>query len=264
MTTILNYITSDLKKLAKPKKALVLQRFFKTGKGQYGEGDIFLGIIVPEQRKLVKKYFKQANLDDIQKLLKSKIHEYRLVALLTLVEKFKSTFCHPHESEDPQIQRDPRFHGDDRKEIYDFYLKNTRYINNWDLVDLSAPNIIGEYLARNYADNNPSAELRGKKILYKLVYSKNLWERRIAILATATFIRNNQFNDTIKIAKILLRDKHDLIHKATGWMLREMGKRDQKQLLKFLDLHKKEMPRTMLRYAIEKLPEVKRKHYLNK
>jgi len=261
MSVILNHIINDLKKMAKPKKALFLQRFFKTGKGEYGEGDVFWGVMVPAQRKVVKKYFKEASLKDVQRLLKSKIHEQRLVGVLVLVAKFSFPICHPRrprrlggQSGDPIDLRDPRFREDDnKKQIFNFYLKNTKNINNWDLVDLSAPNIVGQYLLD-----------KDKKILSQLARSHNLWERRIAIIATAAFIRNNQFEETIKIAKVLLKDKHDLIHKAAGWMLRETGKRDQKQLLKFLDLHKKEMPRMMLRYAIEKIPEIKRKYYLNK
>jgi len=158
-----------------------------------------------------------------------------MTAVLILVEKFKK-------AEDKL-----------KKEIFDFYLTNTKSINNWDLIDLSSPNVIGNYLLD-----------KERKILYKLAKSKNLWEKRISILATAVFIRQQQFKDTIKIAKILLQDSHDLIHKAVGWMLREVGKKDEKELIKFLDKYTLQMPRTMLRYAIERLPEKKRKYYLNK
>lgn len=235
---MLKNICSDLNNLKNPEKARDLQRFFKTGKGEYGEGDIFLGIVVPLQRRVAKKYL-DLSLDDLQKLLDSKIHEYRLTALFILVAKFKK--------------------AENKKEIVDFYLKNTKNINNWDLVDLSAPNILGEYLV----DKNRS-------ILYKLVRSIIIWERRIAVLATFAFIkkkqdcfsRNNNFDDSLKIAEILIDDKHDLIHKAVGWMLREVGKRDLKTEEDFLKKFYKKMPRTMLRYAIEKMDETKRQGYL--
>jgi len=231
--TIIN-LKNDLQKLANIKQADVLQRFFKTGKGEYGEGDIFLGIKVPEQRKIAKKY-KNLDIKDVEKLLKSKIHEHRLVAILILVLKYTK--------------------GDDKlkKQIYNVYLKNTKYINNWDLVDLSAPNIVGDYLLD-----------QDRGILYRLVRSKNLWERRVAILATFAFIRNDDFKDILKFAELLLKDTHDLMHKAIGWMLREVGKRDQKILEKFLDKHVEKMPRTMLRYSIEKFDEEKRQIYLKK
>lgn len=211
-----------------------MARFFKTGPGQYGEGDIFGGVTVPDERKIAKKYWNLFSLADAEKLLKSKIHEERMVALFILIEKFKK--------------------GDARKRerVYKIYLRNTRHINNWDLVDLSAPNIVGEFLRD-----------KPKAILYKLAKSGNLWERRIAILATFNFIYYGKCGETLKIAKILINDKHDLIHKAVGWMLRETGKRcSQKTLEKFLKPRYKKMPRTMLRYAIEKMPEAKRKKYL--
>jgi 3-methyladenine DNA glycosylase AlkD len=227
-------LKKEIKKKANPQKAKLLQGFFKTGKGQYGEGDIFWGIIVPIQREIVKKY-QDLSLGDIQKLLNSKIHEERLIALLILVLQFKK--------------------GDIRKQkvIFDFYLKNTRNINNWDLVDLTTPNIVGQFLI----DKN-------RKIIYKLAKSHDLWEKRIATLSTFTFIKNNQFEDTLRIAEILLKDKHDLIHKAVGWMLREVGKRDLVVEEELLKKHYRKMPRTMLRYAIEKFPEKKRKKYLQK
>lgn len=221
----------DLHRLANPKKKQILQKFFKTGLGQYGEGDIFLGITVPESRKIAKKY-ENLSLKDTTKLLKSKIHEERLVALLVLVQKFK------------EIK--------ERKQIVDFYLKHTKKINNWDLVDLSAPKILGMY----FLDKD-------KSILYKLAQSQNLWDKRIGIISTHTFILNNKFQATLKISEILLNDDHDLIHKAVGWMLREVGKKDVDILEKFLKKNYKKMPRTMLRYAIEKFPEKTRKSYLN-
>lgn len=207
-----------------------MQGFFKTGKGGYAEGDIFLGVVVPETRKLVKKY-KNIALKDAVKLLRSKIHEERLAALLILVDKFQT--------------------DQGKEEIYNLYLKNTKHINNWDLVDLSAGQIVGDYLF-----------VKPKTILFKLARSKNFWERRIAIMATFNFIKKNQFKETLKIAEMLLIDTHDLIHKAVGWMLREVGKRNLKVEDDFLKKHYQKMPRTMLRYAIEKFPEKKRGRYL--
>lgn len=227
-------LKKDLDKQTNKKQAAILQRFFKTRKGEYGYGDIFLGIKVPVQRSIARKYL-DLDLEDVQTLLKNKIHEYRLVALIIMVLKFNQSGL-------PQQEK-----------IYKLYLKNYKNINNWDLVDLSAPNIVGQYLL-----NKP------KKILYDFANSQNLWKKRIAIISTFTFIRQQKFSDTIKIAKILLKDKHDLIHKAVGWMLREAGKRNEKILIDFLDSYSKTMPRTMLRYAIEKLPENKRLYYLNK
>lgn len=226
-------VSKDLKKLAKPGKVKILQRFFKTGKGQYGEGDKFIGVMVPDIRQVAKKYHDLA-LSQTINLLHSPIHEERLCALLIMVGQFSK--------------------GDAKKQkkIFDLYLKNYKYINNWDLVDLTAPRIVGAYLMD-----------RPRAILYKLAKSKNLWQKRIAIIATFQFIYYGQSQDTIRISKILLQDKHDLIHKAVGWMLREVGKHcDEKILLTFLDQHCQNMPRTMLRYAIERLPEKTRKKYL--
>ncbi|OGH84626.1 MAG: hypothetical protein A2261_01935 [Candidatus Magasanikbacteria bacterium RIFOXYA2_FULL_44_8] len=251
MTSNLSSLKSEITHLANPAKAKLLAGFFKTGSGQYGAGDKFLGIVVPQQRQLVKKYFREITVGEAEKLLYSPYHEIRLTALLILVAKFAKT---------DEIEQ---------KKIYDAYLHNTKYINNWDLVDLSAPNIVGTWLlSQNHpSDSHLPASKRKKlisnQILYKLVQSKSLWERRIAILATFAFIRAKQFTDAIKIAEILLHDKHDLIHKAVGWMLREIGKRDEKELTKFLDKFAPQMPRTMLRYAIEKFPKNKRKRYLN-
>lgn len=221
-----------LKKEANPSQAKILSRFFKTGKGEYGEGDEFLGIKVPVSRKIAKQ-FKDLSLEDIKELLYSPIHEERLISLFILAEQFRKT--------------------DDKKKkiIYDFYLKNTKQINNWDLVDLSAEKVIGEYLFD-----------KDKQILFKLAKSKNLWERRIAIMSTFRFIKNGEFDTTLGISKMLLPDEHDLIHKAVGWMLREIGKRNLSTEEDFLKKHYKKMPRTMLRYAIEKFPEKKRQAYL--
>ena len=228
----LTQLRRDLKKAANPKQAAILQRFFKTGQGQYGEGDVFLGIKVPRQREIASKYF-GLSLAEIKKLLQSKIHEQRLVALLIMVAKFNQVT----EAE--------------KKRLFKFYLANSQWINNWDLVDLSAPSIVGQYLLK-----------RPRQVLYRLAKSKNLWERRIAIVATYSFIRQNQFGDTLRIVTLLLGDQQDLIHKAAGWMLREVGKRDQVVLEKFLQKYASQMPRTTLRYAIERLPEKKRQRYL--
>lgn len=231
-----NDVIKDLNIYADKEKAKHLQRFFKTGKGEYGEGDIFIGIVVPNQRIVAKKY-KELPLSEIQILLNSKIHEHRLTALFILTYKFLKT---------DEILK---------KKIVEFYLKNTKHINNWDLIDLSSVEILGEYFLEN-----PES----KKVIYKFAGAKSLWERRISIISTFTMIRNRQFDDSLKIAEILLHDKEDLIHKAVGWMLREIGKRDLKTEQTFLDKHYKTMPRTMLRYAIEKFPEENRQHYLLK
>ena len=225
-------IHNELLQLANEKIAEHSQRFFKTGKGEYGEGDIFLGIRVPLLRRLVKKYG-GISIAEVRKLLHSKFHEERLLAVLMLVQLFKSA--------DESVQ----------KQVYDLYLENTEYINNWDIVDISASNIVGAHLYE-----------KDKAPLYDLVQSKNLWERRISIISTFYFIRQNEFDDTLKLAKILLNDKEDLIHKAVGWMLREVGKREIEFEEEFLQEHYKIMPRTMLRYAIEKFPETSRKMYL--
>jgi len=222
-----------LRSLACPKQAALLARFFKTGPGEYGEGDQFIGVKVPVTRKVAKE-FKNLPLPEIGCLLHSEIHEERLLALVILVGQFQK--------------------GDDatRKSIYDLYLANTRYINNWDLVDVSAPKIVGGYLETN----------RSRKPLHRLAKSASLWERRISILATGWFIWRDDFADTLRIAEKLLGDKEDLIHKAVGWMLREVGKRDVAVLDEFLGKHCRVMPRTMLRYAIERFPEEKRRKYM--
>jgi len=234
MTKELENIKDDLQQLADLEKARVLSRFFKTGKGEYGEGDIFLGIRVPEQRKIAKKYSGLA-LDDISQLLESNIHEYRLTSLFILILKYNI--------ED----------SIGKQEIVDFYVKNTTNVNNWDLVDSSAPHISGDFLLD-----------KDRSILYGFARSDNLWERRISILSTFAFIKTNTFEDALKISEILLFDEHDLIHKAVGWMLREVGKRDLTIEEEFLQKHYLEMPRTMLRYAIEKFDDDKRKFYLGK
>jgi len=226
-------ITKRLSSLSNPVIAEHSQRFFKTGKGEYGEGDRFLGIRVPEIRAQLKE-FGAVSLEEVEVLLQSAFHEVRLFALLLLVRKFAK--------------------GDDKERaaIYDLYLHNLDRINNWDLVDSSASQIVGCYL-----------ESRDRELLYKLVKASSLWKRRIAVISTFQFIRNKQFADALKLATLLLHDKEDLIHKAVGWMLREIGKRDMAVERHFLQAHYKKMPRTMLRYAIEKLPVQERKMYLS-
>lgn len=227
-------IITDIRHHANPEKAKILQRYFKAGKGEYGDGDIFLGLTVPLQRNIAKKYT-HISLQEIKDLLHSTIHEFRQTALMILGLQFQKSL--------PSAQ----------KNIYDFYLKNIKYINNWDLIDGSAPTVVGGYLLTN---------LKERKVLSVLVKSKSIWERRIGVMATYTFIQNNSYDDTLRIAKILLNDTHDLIHKAVGWMLREIGKRSLATEETFLRQHYKKMPRTMLRYAIEKFPETKRQAYL--
>ncbi len=216
------------------KKAVNLSRFFKTGKGEYGEGDLFYGLTVPESRKIALKY-NDLLLSDVKKLLTSRVHEERLIGLLILVSKYKK--------------------GDEtmKKKIFDFYISNTKGINNWDLVDLTAPKIVGDYLLD-----------KDKSILEKLARSENLWERRIAIIATFQFIcLDRNYDATFKIANQLLSDKHDLIQKAVGWMLREVGKRISEERERvFLDAHYKNMGRTALRYAIERFPDELRLKYM--
>ena len=222
----------EIKNRASEEKAQTSRRFFKTGKGQYGEGDEFLGLTVPDCRDIAKKFI-NVELKDVKKHLESKYHEERLVAFLILVEQFKKA------------------DSNGKEKIYAFYIDNKEYANNWDLIDLTADKIVGEYLLD-----------KDKSILRDLAKSDNLWDRRIAIVATFAFIKKGRFDETLEISKRLLKDKHDLIHKACGWMLREVGKRDIAVLERFLKKHYKNMPRTMLRYSIERFDEKKRKSYL--
>ncbi|HNZ51775.1 MAG TPA: DNA alkylation repair protein [Candidatus Pacearchaeota archaeon] len=231
---MLNRLKKEIEEAKNPEQAKILQRFFKTGKGEYGEGDIFLGIKVPIQRKIAKGYTNLSFMD-LQTLLNSKIHEERLIALIILTNKYQK-------SKKDFVKK---------RQIFEFYLKNTHNINNWDLVDLSAPNIVGDFSSTD-----------GTEVIRFLAKSKNLWERRIAIVSTYAFIKKRIFGETLAIADMLLKDEHDLIHKAVGWMLREVGKRNQEVLEIFLKERYKTMPRTMLRYSIEKFPEEKRKAYL--
>jgi 3-methyladenine DNA glycosylase AlkD len=325
----------NLKNNSEKHKALIYQQFFKTRKGEYGEGDIFLGINVPKQRKIAKKYY-NISLKEIQKLLNSKIHEERFIALIILIKKYETAKKQNNKKE--------------QKNIFEFYLKNTKNINNWDLVDVSAPKIIGDYLLNNRSERKILFELakghtkfqiltgietrHGQKIsLQKSFIEHNkcednasvgpietghsqkislqksftehnkcednasvgpietghgqrissqqkqkkgyqrcpdcqrissLWEKRISIISTLTLIKNNDFFEALKLSKMFLKEEHNLLHKATGWMLREIGKKDEKVLKKFLNKNYKKMPRTMLRYAIERFEEKERKKYLNK
>ncbi len=229
----------ELKKYADAERAKHALRFFKTDKGEYGEGDKFIGVTVPNTRKVAKQF---QNLDqkETNKLIHSPIHEERLLGLIILVNQYK----HASKLEDIKQQKD----------IYTYYTKQFDFINNWDLVDTSCHHIVGEYLLQTQADE--------AKLLYQWARSRHLWKKRIAIISTAAFIRNHDFKHTIKISEILINDTHDLIHKAVGWMLREVGKKDAKILLEFLDHFYITMPRTMLRYAIERLDDKLRQQYL--
>ncbi|HRH26840.1 MAG TPA: DNA alkylation repair protein [Parcubacteria group bacterium] len=226
-------VVKEISKYKSPAKAKTSQWFFKTKKGQYGYGDVFVGLTVPEMKK-VSKVFKDIDLGEVQKLLNSKIHEERYIGLTIMDIKFE------------------KGNKKDKKVIANLYIKNTRNINNWDLVDTSAYSILGEYLKDKKRD-----------ILYKFSKSKSIWERRISIVATYTFIKEGQFQDTLEISKNLLKDQEDLIHKAIGWMLREVGKKDEEILKKFLVDNIDNLPRTTLRYAIERFPTTERKKFLN-
>ncbi len=228
-------IKQALEILSIPEKAEFFPKFFKTGKGEYGEGDVFIGVTVPEQRSVAKEFYNKISLGELGELLSSKIHEHRLTALLILVHQFEKT--------KEKIKQ---------KEIIDFYLKHIKHINNWDLVDTSCYKILGRYCFEN----------QDSKILEKLSDSKNMWEMRMAIVGTMHHIKKGQFELTKNFALKNLKHPHDLMHKANGWLLREMGKMNEKELLDFLNLHYKEMPRTCLRYAIEKFDEELRQDYL--
>ena len=233
--TNLAKLIKKTKDLYAPERAEHSKYFFKTGPGQYGEGDVFWGLSVPEMRALAKE-FSYLDLEDIKVLLADKVHELRLIGLTILVEKYQKT----------KIEAE-------RKLIYNFYIKYRAAANNWDLVDLSVYKIMGDYLVRHPQE---------RTILYKFIKSKNMWDRRLAMVSTMAFIRNGESEEVLKLSEALLNDKEDLMHKASGWMLREFGKRDEKILTDFLDKNISKMPRTMLRYAIEKFSETKRQKYL--
>lgn len=231
--TAVTVLKRSLARLANRRDAAVARRFFKTGPGEYGEGDRFLGIRVPQLRRLARMS-SEVTIAEAARLLRSTWHEQRLLALLLLVGRYE------------------RGGPEDRQTIYETYLRHTRYVNNWDLVDASAHRIVGPYL-----------ESRSKRPLYALARSPDLWERRIAIIATLAYIRRRRSDETLRIARMLLDDRHDLIHKAAGWMLREVGNRDRAAARAFLDRHHRRMPRTMLRYAVERFPETLRRRYLD-
>lgn len=236
MSSTILAILNQLKKQRSLEKAAFYPRFFKTGKGEYGEGDKFWGITVPNNRLVAKKYFAACSIKDFSELLQNPIHEVRLCALLMMVYRFENKKL-------PDI----------KKELYKLYTSHTAYINNWDLVDSSAPQIVGGWL-----------EYKNRDILYRWAKKGSLWEQRIAIVSTLHYIRKSQFEDTVALCKLLLDHKHDLIHKATGWMIREAGKRNLDTLIYFLAEHHQEMPRAMLRYAIEKLdPDARKRILLN-
>ncbi len=231
---IIEYIKQHRNK----EKATSEHRFFKTKPGEYGEHDKFLGVPMPTQRQIVKRYYK-APLETVPTLLKNPYHEVRMIGLLILVEKFK------------RAKKDAK----EQKQIYEIFVENLGAANNWDLVDVTVPHVIGEFMVIHPKE---------KKLLYKLAKSKDLWEKRSAMLACYAFIKRNDFDDALKIAEILVNDKHDLIHKAVGWMLREIGKRDESTEKGFLMKYYRTMPRTMLRYAIEKMSEKDRDFFMGK
>lgn len=231
-----NEVKKSIRVLGNPAKAVNSARFFKTGKGQYGEGDRFLGLTVPEQRRIAKR-FRELPVEEIAKLLASPYHEDRFTALEILVMRYE------------------RSGPDEREELAMFYLRHADRVNNWDLVDTSAPYILGHYL---------HSRSEKREMLLELARSESLWERRIAIVSTLYHIGQGRYRETCMIARILLGDREDLIHKATGWMLREVWKRDAQAAERFLDKHATVMPRTMLRYAIERMPEGKRREYLGR
>jgi len=230
------FILQELLSVANPEKARFLQGFFKTGKGQYAEGDILLGIVVPHTRDIVKRS-PSLPFNEIQILLDSKYHEVRLAGLLFLAKQFKKAK-----------------NEEERKAIFDFYLQNARKANNWDLVDVTCRDVVGEYLL----------DKEDRTVLYRLAESDNLWEQRMAIVSTWTFIKHRQFDDTLAIAEKLLTHKHDLMHKAVGWMLREVGKKERAILVDFLEEHYTKMPRTALRYAIEHFNPEERERFMIK
>ncbi len=244
MTKTSKKIILAIKKQSNLEKAKHSQRFFKTGPGEYGEGDLFLGLTVPIQRAIVKDFKNKSKLNDLKALINNPYHEVRLISLLLLLELFNKASS--------QMER---------KQLVDFYFAHSTFVNNWDLVDISADKILGQYLFE-ISQKRDFQEV--PKLLIDLAKSDMLWERRIAILSTFPFIRAKQFLPTLELAELLMSDKEDLIHKAVGWLLREVGKRDEKVLQQFLDEYVLVMPRTMLRYAIEKFPENKRQFYLKK
>ncbi len=236
MTKISNEITQSLLNAADGDKAISMQRFFKTGKGEYGEGDIFIGVSVPQQRAIAKQFQKDCTKKEVITLLDSPIHEERLTGVFILVDKFKKSIKSNQE-----------------QEWVDLYIEKADKMNNWDLVDSSAHHILGKWL-----------ENKDRNLLYEFAESNSLWKNRIALVSTLYFIRKKDFKDALQLCKISLPHQHDLIHKAAGWMLKEIYEKDPNPTCKFIETFKDKMPRTMLRYAIEKMPELQRKAYLSK
>lgn len=234
MPPLYSRLLRDIAACARDDRAIASARFFKTGPGQYGEGDRFRGLTMGDQRRIAKSY-RDLGFPDIERLLESPWHEDRMIGLLITVLRYE------------RAENDT-----ERRRVFDFFVEHRSSVNNWDLVDVTTPNIIGDFLLRT----------KKKRLLHRFARSKNLWERRMAIIATFPCIRNGDFTDTLSLVETLLHDSHDLLHKATGWMLREIGKRDRKTLIRFLETHASRMPRTMLRYAIEKLPRSERHHFL--
>lgn len=235
MTTILKEIKESLAVLSIPEKAAFFPRFFKTGKGEYGEGDKFIGVIVPEQRKVAKEYFQKISLQELSGLLSSEIHEHRLTALFMLILKFEK-------AKDQKTKDD----------VVDFYLNHLQFVNNWDLVDSSCYKILGRYAFENQKEN----------LLKELAKSDQMWHKRIAVVGTMYYVKKGSFELTKEFVTQNLYHPHDLMHKANGWLLREMGNKNEAELINYLNQYYKEMPRTCLRYAIEKLDEDVRQNYL--
>lgn len=230
-----NQILEALNDLSIPEKAEFFPRFFKTGKGEYGEGDLFLGVTVPDQRRVAKEYYSKISLKELSTLLSSKYHEHRLTALLMLISKFEKT-------KDSEI----------KKQIIDFYFDHLQYVNNWDLVDTSCYKILGRYCFENQRE----------VLLRSLSHSEEMWHKRIAVVGTMHYIKKGSYDLTKEFVTYNLKHPHDLMHKANGWLLREMGNKNEKELIDYLNIHYREMPRTCLRYAIEKLDEDIRQDYL--
>lgn len=231
---IIDELKAEVAGFADPEKREQLMGYFKTGPGQYGEGDRFLGVTVPQLRSSVKRYYRKVGLEELALLIKDEIHEYRMLALYLMVHKF----------EREKVE-------EERTKLIELYLLNLDYVNNWDLVDASAPKLLGPYLLK-----------RDRELLYRLASSGHLWRERVAVMTTLYFIRYNDFEDCLKLCEKFLNHEHDLIHKATGWMLREIGKRSLETEKEFLESHAARMPRTMLRYAIEKFPAAQKKYYM--
>jgi 3-methyladenine DNA glycosylase AlkD len=242
MKALKERIIREFEKVSSKEKAKDYKKFYKTGKGEYGEGDVFIGVTVPEVRKLCKKFLEEVTLKDLGFFISNKIHEYRLFALLTL------TYMYEKVAKEKNLEERKKRQG----EIFDYYIKNRQHINNWDLVDASAYKIVGEYLKE-----------RDRSVLYDLIKSDSIWDQRIAIISTFAFIKNHDFKEILKFGELLLNHEHHLIHKALGWMLREVGKRDIAALRKFLNRYATRMPRTMLRYSIEKLGKEERQYYMS-